>query len=110
MQERDELKTAISNKTKQIGSYEEQVKTYDNTIENLKKELQKALKQTKECEDLKKRLEVFQNAQAIVTKIEKEITDEARMQMESETWDLFSHLIWKKNTYGHISLNDSFNV
>lgn len=43
-------------------------------------------------------------------KVRDEIVDETKEEMQKLTWKTFSSMIWKKNTFGKIDIDDNYSV
>ena len=46
----------------------------------------------------------------IVTETKDEIVEEVKREMEDRTMEIFNRLVWKKDTYGRIKLDDNFQL
>ena len=55
-------------------------------------------------------LQFTEDAKAIITETKNEIVNDVKRRMEERTMEIFNQLIWKKDTYGHIELNDNFQL
>lgn len=110
MEKRKTNSDLIKDNSVTIGAYNNQVSQLENQISVLEKEIATAINQTNECEELKKELDFAQRARDVLAAIEQEIISDVRKQMEIETFDQFSRLIWKKDTYGRIELNANYQL
>lgn len=79
-------------------------------LAKLNENLSHALKIDAECQLINKQIEFAQNAQNIVSDVEKEMMEEVRMKMQQRTMDYFNALIWKKGVYDHIELNKNYRL
>ena len=91
--------------------------SYNNQLENLKIQEQKARKEyenavsaNKDCEEIKKYLDFVKNARFVIEEVKQEIVDDVKNKMEATTMDYFEQLFWKKQTYGRIELDDNFRL
>ncbi|MDP4152572.1 MAG: AAA family ATPase [Bacillota bacterium] len=110
MQQREENRDLLRINSEKIGSYKNQIGILDTEIASINAKLDAAISDSDKCEEIKSQLNFATEAKGIVASIENEIITEVRMQMETETMDLFEELIWKKNTYGHIELSDDYKL
>lgn len=92
------------------GSYKNQLETQKSALEVAKREYDEAVSKDEKCEDLKKHLDFVLNAKMIVSMIRDEIVNDVKSKMEKMTMDIFEELIWKKETYGRIELDDNFRL
>lgn len=110
MSEREDHRNLIKTNTEKKGSYKAQVEALENEIEALNKKIKLAVADNEKSEAIGEQLAFASEACAIVTSIEEEIVCDIRNKMETETMSLFESLIWKKNTYGRIELNDEYKL
>lgn len=100
----------IETNNKKIGAFEHQLKQQNQKLNEINANLDKALSQQKECKLLKKLIHFAQNANSIVTDVEQEMMTEVRCNMQVKTMDYFNKLIWKKNTYANIELDEEYKL
>lgn len=110
MIEKERLSGLMEKNQRLIGSNEGQIRILEGSIEEYNKKLEKARKESRKCDELNAQIDFAKDSLKIVSEIEKEIVDEIKTQMSLETMSLFERLIWKKNTYGRISLTDKYKL
>ncbi|NCB03719.1 MAG: hypothetical protein EOM67_16425 [Spirochaetia bacterium] len=88
----------------------DQLKKAEDKKEDLLKELDKALAKDKECARLKQLIEFANQGRTVISDVEKDMMNEVRKKMEERTTFYFDELIWKKDTYDHISLDENFQL
>lgn len=76
----------------------------------LEKDLEKALAKDKECARIKQLIEFAAKGRTVIGSVEKDMMDEVRKKMEERTTEYFTKLIWKKDTYDKIVLNENFQL
>lgn len=76
----------------------------------LEKDLTKALEKDKECSRIKQLIEFATKGRNVIGNVKKDMMDEVRKKMEERTTEYFTKLIWKKNTYDRIVLNENFQL
>jgi len=76
----------------------------------LEKDLAKALTKDKECSRINQLIEFATKSRNIVGNVQREMMDEVRKKMEERTTEYFTRLIWKKDTYDRIVLNEEFQL
>ncbi|HEX3030283.1 MAG TPA: hypothetical protein VHT34_13530, partial [Clostridia bacterium] len=76
----------------------------------LEKDLTKALAKDKECSRIKQLIEFATKGRNVIGNVEKDMMDEVRKKMEVRTTEYFTKLIWKKDTYDRIVLNENFQL
>lgn len=110
IEQREQHKRLIPINTDKITSYEGQIAELTKAVASLEQWKQKAISDAEKSSDLQAELTFATRAMQIVTEIESEIVGEVRSRMELETMQLFEQLIWRKNTYGRISLDDNYRL
>lgn len=111
-----EMKRKIHNeRTKNInfekrGSYKNELENKKRDLEVAKREYDEAVSKNEKCDDLKKHLDFVVNAKMIISAVKNEIVNDVKYRMEQLTMDIFEELIWKKETYGRIELDDNFRL
>lgn len=110
IEERENLTKLIKENNKKIGSYSTEIENIDKKIELKTHQIEDATKGEKRCYELKNQLSFVKKAFNVVKEIEDEVTSEVRSKMEKCTFDIFSSLIWKHNTYGRLELNQDYRL
>ena len=110
MEQRENNKILMKENNQKIGSYQNECFEIDKRILLKKEQIDIATKGEKKCSELKEKLNFSIEACNILKEIENEVISEVRERMEYETYQIFSNLIWKKNTYGKIELNNDYRV
>lgn len=110
MEERERLKKLKTVNEQKVGSYEEECLNLKKKIVLKESQIDEATKGESRCKELKAQLGFANEALAIVQQTENEVVSEVRTQMERETYEIFSGLIWKQNTYGRIELSNEYRL
>ena len=92
------------------GSYKHELEIKEKEREALKQEYDKALQANEELCDLRDHVNFVSEAKLIVDTVKNEIVSDVKSHMEHLTMKLFETLIWKKDTYGKIELDDNFRL
>lgn len=116
----DYIKTAMDRKVKNVklrdlniekrGSAKNQLEKDKEKYEELQNQYEKALTADSTCQELKKYLNFAARAQAIISEVKREIVDDVKREMEKITIEIFEELIWKKDYFDRIELDDNFKV
>ncbi len=110
MDQRERLKALKSANTEKIGSYKNECEQLEKRIELKKEQIEAATKGEKKSKELKDQLKLIKEAFGVVKSVEDEVILEVRQKMEEETFEIFSELIWKTNTYGRIELSNDYRL
>ena len=96
--------------TRKLGSDETELKRLEKEKDEKKSAYDEAIKADNTLAVLRKQLDFAEAAKSIVTETKDEIVSDVKRRMEERTMEVFNRLIWKKDTYGHIELNDNFQL
>lgn len=95
---------------KKLGSDEDKKKALEKELIDKQKDYDDAVEANKDIGILKKYLKFATDALEIVTEVKDEIVGEVKREMEERTMEIFNRLVWKKDTYGRIELDDNFQL
>src|SRR3989338_986515 len=93
-----------------IAVLEIKIKGAEQQIETYGKDLQKELAKSTQYAFVNKELATGDQVLALYRKISGNLIDKLRKTIEEKTKDYFLSLIWKKNTYSDVSIDESYNV
>jgi len=96
--------------TKNIGCYEVIKRDLEEKIKGLKDSLDLELRKESKLKDIKKKIEFCSKAMLILDKSKKIIMDEIKKEVELRTNDLFFGLIWKKDSFDKILIDQEYNL
>ena len=86
------------------------IQSCENAIEEINKKQLDAIKKLSEYDGLRREMEVIQMLHGNFKRIQIEIMQQMKNEIQTVTWKYFDEMIWKKNTFGHISINDSYDI
>lgn len=92
------------------GSYKTELDNKKRDLEAAKKEYDEAVDKDNKCTDLKNHKDFVEKARMIIASIKNEIVGDVKARMEQLTMEIFEELLWKKETYGRIELDDNFRL
>lgn len=110
VEQRERHTTLIKTNGEKVGTYRERSRALEKEIEDLEAAFARSVSNNEKCKEMAAFLDFATEARSIVSAIEKEIISDVRSQMEVETMELFSKLIWKQNTYGRIELDENYKL
>ena len=108
--ERDQAKGEINDYNKEIAGHKAMIAVKSAEIAKLDKELSVYEKQSAIQEKQREELNVLKKIGDGFTRVRDAIVNETKKEMQEQTWKTFSSMIWKKNTFGRISIDDQYNV
>lgn len=111
------LNNLYKEKTAQLAKCRENVGTFQLAAKIAATEKQTAQKKLEEYEEkaaiqtkVKAKLKVLSQLQKSFQKVKDAIVEETEKEMQDLTWKYFQSMIWKKNTFGKIVIDDDYNV
>lgn len=93
-----------------IGGIKEQNKNAKKEIESLERDLNKELEKEEKYEEIKKLLLFCDLSYNKLVRIKNEIMEDFRKELEEKTKKQFFGLIWKKQNYKDIIINDKYEL
>lgn len=93
-----------------LGGLKDQKKRLEEDIKNEEDKLNKEIAKEKQLVQLKTERDFLLNSSKIVEDIEKEMMDEVKEKMQEKTKDYFLNLIWKKNVYTQVELDETYQL
>ena len=89
---------------------EEQLPQLEKAYSDKQHELEDAMNDDEESKQLKERLRFLAAALKYSDRIQEEIVNGIKIQMQEHAMELFLQLVWKRDTYDHIELDDAFKI
>lgn len=77
-------------------------------LENAKKDLERALSNNTKLLGIKEQIAYCESCSKILSETYNEILEECRNDMEKMTYDIFSKLIWKKDTFKEVQITEDY--
>jgi len=105
---RKELKAAYDEYVIRISNEEKNIKELNNQLIEIDKKISDIIKKQKGMDALKNRISFIKECINILKETSKEILDECREEMKNTTFDLFSKLLWKKDKFANIEIEEDF--
>lgn len=93
-----------------IGAANITIAACNERLTQIETAVTKALQTMNEHADIRKQLEVIDMLHGQFTKIKNQIMDEMKAEIEKTTWTIFDSMIWKKQTFGRIEIDDSYDI
>lgn len=95
---------------RRVGVLNDQKIAKDEKKTELKNELSKEIKKEKQAKMIAKQIDFCDRALTVLTSAKNNILTETRAEIEKETKNIFLDLIWKKETFKDISIDDDYNI
>lgn len=108
--EREAHEKRLKINIQKLGVANKQLADAQEKLEVLEKKLSISMSKLDECSRIKQLVEFSKRAKSIIEQIESEMMGEVKEKMEQITMQYFGKLIWKKNTYDRIELDDKYQL
>lgn len=106
----NEYKELRENFIGQIAICKQQMETNKQEIKRLEEIINKELKKEEKFKKLQKKLNFYKKSLDVFDNIKDNIMEEVRKEIEEKTKRQFLELIWKKDTYRNIKINESYEI
>lgn len=93
----------IATNTQEINNKEERLKVVEKDIESIESK-----KENKDI--LTKQVSVLRRLQTAFDSIKNSIMSEIKDEIQDETWHRFEAMIWKRNTFGSLVINNNYEL
>ena len=101
-------KTKIANES--IGSAKITIQNCEAELRSIEEQRSVLLKKMDEHNEMRKQISVIKMLYSNFKKIKDSIIKEMKEEIEKITWEYFDRMIWKKNTFGHITISDKYDI
>lgn len=108
--ERDDHEKLFKINNQKVGVEKNQLTNANEQLESLEKNLLSAISKREECSKLNEMITFSREAKQIVENVETDMMFEVKNKMEELTTNYFNRLVWKKNTYKNIELDDNYQL
>jgi len=105
----EEYNNEISKVDEKIGEKKITIDNIKLKIESLDEDLLKEIKKQDKLKELNRFCSFCDSALEIANEIKSEIMEETRKEIEKKTKKEFFDIIWKKETYKNVKIDDSYN-
>jgi len=90
------------------GVEEEHKKKLDNDLYNQSKVLKSLIEKNKQLERINQQAEYCKKCRNVLKETRLDLLEESRREMEQETFDAFSRLLWKKDTFSKVEILEDY--
>ncbi|WP_270289837.1 AAA family ATPase [Bacteroides thetaiotaomicron] len=108
IKERDEYKKTVQSLTEKIGAENVALNTAKEALKKAETKLAKALEENKKLAELNTQIDYCKRAKVILSEIRDEILNECRRDIQSETFEIFKSLLWKKDTFSKVEILEDY--
>lgn len=106
--DKEEAVSARTNCDQKIGRISENIDRINKDLSDYRKKLQDAMGKIAAMEELSKQKEYLDKCRDILRNVKSEIMAETKERMERETFEIFQTLIWKKDAFSRVEIDDDY--
>ncbi|MFY9441808.1 MAG: hypothetical protein WAP28_10260, partial [Tepidanaerobacteraceae bacterium] len=93
-----------------IGAAKTTITACNERLANIETDLTAALQKMSEHDDIRKQITVIDMLHTNFKRIKNSIMEEMKNEIETITWNFFDSMIWKRNTFGSISISEQYDI
>lgn len=108
--ERLEIQNEISIKQQRKGANDLSLKNDKEKLKNLQAQVEEMEKIDNEKILLQKQIRLLRQLTTSFEQVKKNLMDEIKVEIEASTWRAFKNMIWKKQTFHSLSINDDYQM
>lgn len=107
----NEKEIAVNRKSEcdqKIGRSVSLCEQVQNSLELNRTRLQEAMRKQENLKELSGQLEYLDKCRDVLKKVKEEMVEETREKMEKETFEIFQNLIWKKDAFSRVEIDENY--
>lgn len=108
--DRNDAKNELTNKQHRLWNNENLIKMNNDKLEDMRKEVKEMEKNAGEKLLLQKQVSVYRSLASAFNEVKKNLMDEIKVEIQRNTWESFKNMIWKKNTFFKLEIDDSYQM
>lgn len=108
--ERESNRQKITSKEQRKLLNERDIKDYKKEKEQKEGEIKKQEGKRDNKALLNRQVTILRRLSSSFDLVQKGIMDDLKDDIQKETWNRFESMIWKRNTFGSLSINDSYEI
>ncbi len=93
-----------------IGAAKTTITACNERLANIETDLTAALQKMSEHDDIRKQITVIDMLHTNFKRIKNSIMEEMKNEIETITWNFFDSMIWKRITFGSISISEQYDI
>lgn len=109
-EERKYFRNLIINKTALKALNEREIKSNEDRLVQVEKLIEDLEARRNNKTLLNAQVALLRKINSIYDDIQKTIMDEMKKEIQQNTWRMFDSMIWKKNTFGSIGINNNYEL
>lgn len=107
---RSDAKNELTTKQRRLWDNENLIKMNNDKLEEMRKEVKEMEKNASEKRILQKQVSIYRQLSSAFKDVKKSLMDEIKIEIEKNTWESFKNMIWKKNTFFKLEIDDTYQM
>jgi len=107
---RQQLKRQEESLIRDIGILEQKIENARLAIDRDQRELERELRKSRKFREVNEKLKIAAETLNALNTIRQKLIDDIRNTIEKKTRDYFLRLIWKKDTYDTVTIDNNYNI
>lgn len=108
--DRRDANEELTNKQHRLWNNENLIKMNNEKLETMRKEVKEMEKNAGEKLFLQKQVSVYRSLASAFNEVKKNLMDEIKVEIQRNTWESFKNMIWKKNTFFKLEIDDLYQM
>lgn len=108
--QRSDAKAELKAKQERLWNDENLLKVNNDKLEELRKEVKEMEKNAGEKLLLQKQVALYRTLTSAFNDVKKNLMDEIKIEIQKNTWESFKNMIWKKNTFYKLEIDDKYQM
>ena len=105
-----DLEELVESKNQDLGSFRAIKEKINEEIQKLDDDIQKEAEKVGKANEIQGMMTFCAESYKVVVKAKEEIMREIKQEIEKNTKKLFLDMVWKKDTFAEVKIDDSYNI
>lgn len=107
---RSDAKNELTAKQHRLWNNENLIKMNNDKLEAMRKEVKEMEKNAGEKLLLQKQVSIYRQLASAFNEVKRNLMDEIKIEIQRNTWESFKNMIWKKNTFYKLKIDDAYQM
>lgn len=108
--ERNKHEKLIDNNSEKVGRCKGAIESHKKELNDIQKQIDKIIENQKELKYINDKISFAKRSKELVEEIELEMMAEVKDKITKVTMEIFVELLWKKDTYDRIELDENYRL
>jgi DNA sulfur modification protein DndD len=107
---RGKLKQELESLSRDIGVFDEKIKNARLFLEKCQRDLNEELRKSHKFAEVNEKLKLAIETSNVLNTIRQKLINDIRNAIQEKTKDNFLRLVWKKETYDNVTIDDNYSI